>query len=68
MRVNGFGRQDAVRILHLDARELERWERAGLIAPQEQYSFTELGDLRTLRDLRGAADLRKADPGGTRCD
>ena len=50
--VNGFGRQDAVRILHLDARELERWERAGLVAAQEQYSFTELGDLRTLRDLR----------------
>ena len=51
-RVNGFGRQDAVRILHLDTRELERWERAGLVAAQEQYSFTELGELRTLRDLR----------------
>ena len=47
-----FGRQDAVRILHLNVRELERWERAGLIAAQEQYSFTELGDLRVLRDLR----------------
>ncbi len=52
MSVNGFGRQDAVRILHLDTRELKRWEQAGLIAAQEQYSFTELGDLRTLRDLR----------------
>jgi tetratricopeptide (TPR) repeat protein len=50
--VTRFGRQDAVRILHLDARELERWERAGLVPVQEQYSFTELGDLRTLRDLR----------------
>ncbi len=52
LSVNGFGRQDAVRILHLDLRELARWERAGLVAAQEQYSFSELGDLRTLRDLR----------------
>lgn len=52
LSVNGFGRRDAVRILHLDLRELTRWERAGLVAAQEQYSFTELGDLRTLRDLR----------------
>ena len=52
LSVNGFGRQDAVRILHLDLRELARWERAGLVVAQEQYSFTELGDLRTLRDLR----------------
>ena len=50
--MNGFGRQDAVRILHLDLRELAQWERAGLVTAQEQYSFTELGDLRTLRDLR----------------
>ena len=50
--MNGFGRQDAVRILHLDLRELARWERAGLVPAQEQYSFAELGDLRTLRDLR----------------
>ena len=52
MRVSPFDRQDAVRILHLNVRELERWERAGLIAAQEQYSFSELGDLRVLRDLR----------------
>ena len=50
--MNGFGRQDAVRILRLDLRELARWERAGLVTAQEQYSFAELGDLRTLRDLR----------------
>ena len=50
--MNGFGRQDAVRILHLKPRELKRWEQAGLIATQEQYSFKELGELRTLRDLR----------------
>ena len=47
-----FSRQDAVRILHLDARELSLWERAGLIAAREHFSFDELGELRTLRDLR----------------
>ncbi len=41
-----------MRILHLEPRELKRWEQAGLIAAQEQYSFKELGELRMLRDLR----------------
>jgi len=31
------------------------WERAGLISPTEQYSFEELGQLRTLRDLQTSA-------------
>jgi tetratricopeptide (TPR) repeat protein len=31
------------------------WERAGLISPTEQYSFEELGQLRTLRDLQSSA-------------
>jgi tetratricopeptide (TPR) repeat protein len=31
------------------------WERAGLITPTEQYSFEELGQLRTLRDLQTTA-------------
>jgi len=31
------------------------WERAGLISPQEQYSFEELGQLRALRDLQAHA-------------
>ncbi len=41
-----------MRILHLEARQLLGWERAGLISPKETYSFEDLGQLRTLRDLR----------------
>ena len=41
-----------MRILHLEQRELVAWERAGLVPAREEYSFNELGELRTLRDLR----------------
>ncbi len=47
-----YSRQDAIRILHLDARQLAGWERAGLLLRKEAYSFEDLGQLRTLRDLR----------------
>ena len=47
-----YSRQDAIRILHLDSRQLVGWERAGLIPVKECYSFEDLGQLRTLRDLR----------------
>ena len=40
-----------LRILHLPARQLEIWERAGLIAPSEVYAFDALSQLRKLRDL-----------------
>jgi tetratricopeptide (TPR) repeat protein len=33
------------------------WERAGLISPSEQYSFEELGQLRTLRDLQATTRI-----------
>ena len=46
-----YSRQDAVRILQLPLRDLKAWESAGLVASREQYSFDELGHLRTLRDL-----------------
>jgi tetratricopeptide (TPR) repeat protein len=52
--VTRYSRQDVLRILHLHARQLGAWERAGLISPNEQYSFEDLGRLRTLRDLQGA--------------
>jgi tetratricopeptide (TPR) repeat protein len=41
-----------LRILHLNTRQIASWERAGLISPSEQYSFEDLGQLRTLRDLQ----------------
>lgn len=50
--VTRYSRQDVLRILHLHARQIAAWERAGLISPTEQYSFEELGQLRTLRDLQ----------------
>ena len=40
-----------MRILQLRMRDLKAWEDAGLIAAREHYSFDELGQLRTLRDL-----------------
>ena len=46
-----YSRQDVLRILHLQPRQLSRWERSGLIDPNEQYGFDDLGQLRILRDL-----------------
>lgn len=50
--VTRYSRQDSLRILHLHIRQLQAWERAGLIAQKDFYSFEELGQLRTLRDLQ----------------
>ena len=46
-----FRRQDVLRILRLPARQLEMWERAGLIAPAEVYAFDQISQLRKLREL-----------------
>jgi tetratricopeptide (TPR) repeat protein len=50
--VTRYSRQDVLRILHLQTRQLLGWERAGLIRPTDSYSFEELGQLRTLRNLQ----------------
>ncbi|MHB1023660.1 MAG: tetratricopeptide repeat protein [Acidobacteriaceae bacterium] len=54
--VTRYTRQDVLRILHLQARQLQGWERAGLIALREpdsdHFSFEDLVQLRKLRDLR----------------
>jgi tetratricopeptide (TPR) repeat protein len=55
--VNRYCRQDVLRILHLHARQLLAWERAGLIAPAEHYTFEDLGQLRTLRDLQATTRI-----------
>ncbi len=49
--VSRYRREDVLRILHLPQRQLAAWERAGLIATSELYSFNELVQLRKLRDL-----------------
>lgn len=55
--VTRYCRQDVLRILHLHARQLMAWERAGLISSNEYYSFEELGQLRTLRDLQATTRI-----------
>lgn len=55
--VTRYSRQDVLRILHLDARQVAAWERAGLVAASDEYSFEELGGLRKLRDLQGSARI-----------
>ena len=46
-----YRREDVLRILRLPHRQLAAWERAGLIANSEHYSFDGLVHLRKLRDL-----------------
>ncbi len=46
-----YCREDVLRILRLPAKQLAAWERAGLIANAEDYSFDALVQLRKLRDL-----------------
>jgi tetratricopeptide (TPR) repeat protein len=58
--VTRYRRQDVLRILHLNTRQIMSWERAGLITPKDEYSFEDLSQLRALRDLQAqAAATRK---------
>jgi tetratricopeptide (TPR) repeat protein len=60
--VTRYNRQDVLRILRIHARQLQAWERAGLIASTDSYGFEDLVQLRKLRDLRAtrlsAASIR----------
>lgn len=62
--MTSYSRQDVLRIFQISSRQLQAWERAGLIPRQETYSFQELGQLRTLRALREhdvpAASIRES--------
>jgi tetratricopeptide (TPR) repeat protein len=49
--VSRYCREDVLRILRLPIRQLAAWEKAGLIASSENYSFDEMVQLRKLRDL-----------------
>ena len=46
-----YSRQDVLRILQLQPRQLSGWEKVGLVSPAEQYGFSDLSQLRILRDL-----------------
>ena len=50
--MTSYSRRDVLRILQISSRQLQGWERAGLILQQQEYSFQDLGQLRTLRALR----------------
>jgi tetratricopeptide (TPR) repeat protein len=60
--VTRYSRQDVLRILRIHAKQLRAWERAGLVAFCESYTFQDLVQLRKLRDLRAtrlsAASIR----------
>ncbi len=46
-----YKREDVLRIFRIGEKQLRMWERNGLIASGESYSFQDLGQLRKLRDL-----------------
>ena len=60
--MTSYSRADVLRILQISSRQLQGWERAGLISQLETYTFQDLGQLRTLRSLReddvSAASIR----------
>lgn len=49
--MNRYTRTDLLRILRLTPRQLTGWERAGLVAPSENYSFFDLLQVKKVRDL-----------------
>ncbi|MGD0800471.1 MAG: tetratricopeptide repeat protein [Terracidiphilus sp.] len=53
--MTSYSRQDVMRILQIGSRQLQGWERAGLVAQLQSYSFQDLGQLRILRALREEA-------------
>lgn len=46
-----YSRADLLRILRLTARQMANWERAGLVASAETYSFFDLLQIKKVRDL-----------------
>ena len=46
-----YSRSDLLRILRLTARQLASWEKAGLVAVAETYSFFDLLQVKKVRDL-----------------
>ena len=46
-----YSRNDLLRILHITPRQLANWERAGLVMSTESYSFSDLLEIKKIRDL-----------------
>lgn len=50
--MNTYHRADVLRILHITPRQLSGWQRAGLVAVGESFTFFDLLQLKKVRDLR----------------
>lgn len=46
-----YSRTDLLRILHITPRQLANWERADLVVSAESYSFSDLLEIKKIRDL-----------------
>ena len=46
-----YSRTDLLRILHITPRQLANWERNGLVTSAESYSFSDLLEMKKVRDL-----------------
>jgi len=46
-----YSRTDLLRILHITPRQLANWERIGLVTSGEAYSFSDLLEIKKVRDL-----------------
>ena len=46
-----YSRADLLRILHVTPRQLLNWERVGLVTPAAAYSFSDLLEVKKVRDL-----------------
>jgi tetratricopeptide (TPR) repeat protein len=51
LRVAVYSRIDLLRILHITPRQLANWERNGLVTSAEAYSFSDLLEIKKVRDL-----------------
>ena len=47
-----YRRADVIRILRITARQLVQWQKAGLVAVADSYSFFDLLQMKKIRDLR----------------
>ncbi|HEV2114039.1 MAG TPA: tetratricopeptide repeat protein [Terriglobales bacterium] len=50
--VNRYERSDVLRILRITGRQLAGWQKAGLVAENQSYSFFDLLQMTKIRDLR----------------
>jgi len=50
--VHRYRRADVIRILRITARQLVQWQKAGLVAVADSYSFFDLLQMKKIRDLR----------------